>query len=86
MGTVKVILDACFEIPKLEDSILHFQMLLNIRNMEPKCIRRTCLWSVTLRVGDVVLIWMLTPANNSKSDRLFCIYAKLLCEFQSNGI
>ena len=32
----KVILDACFEIPKLEDSILNFQILFNIRNMELK--------------------------------------------------
>ena len=33
IGTIKVILDACFEIPKLENSILNFQTLFDIRNM-----------------------------------------------------
>ena len=45
-----MILDACFEIPKLENSILNVQMLFNLRNVELKMsqhIKRTCLWSVT---------------------------------------
>ena len=29
-------LDECFEVPKLEDSILNFQILFDIRNMELK--------------------------------------------------
>ena len=65
-----MILDEFFEIPKLEDSILNFQILFNIRNMElemPQNIRRTCLWSVTLQVEDTALIWTPTPANNKKS-------------------
>ena len=58
-----MILDACFEVPKLED----FQILFDIRNLEPKMsqhVRRTFLWSVTLKVPDMALIWTLTPANN----------------------
>ena len=52
---------------KLEDSILNFQILFNITNMELKMsqhIRRTCLRSVTPKVEDTALIWMLTSANN----------------------
>ena len=65
-----MILDACFEIPKLEDSILNFQILFNIRNMELKMskhIRRTCLRSVALKAEDTALIWILTSAKNKKS-------------------
>ena len=66
-----MILDACFEIPKLEDSILNFQILFNIRNMELKIsqhTRKTWLWSVTRTVEeDTALLWTLTPANNKKS-------------------
>ena len=29
-------------------------------------IRRTCLWSVALKVEDTALIWMLTSAKNKK--------------------
>ena len=32
-----------------------------------KHIRRTCLRSVTLKVEDTALIWMLTSAKNTKS-------------------
>ena len=42
-----MILDACLEIPKLEDSILNFGILFNVKNLELKMskpIRRTCLW------------------------------------------
>ena len=59
-----MILDACFEIPELQDSILNFQILFNIRNIELKIskhIRGTCLRSVALKVKDTALIWMLTP-------------------------
>ena len=31
-----MILDACFEIPKLYDTMLNFQILFNIRNIELK--------------------------------------------------
>ena len=65
-----MILDACFEVPKIEDSILNFEILFDIRNMELKMsqhISRTCLWSVTLKLADIALIWTLTPANNNKS-------------------
>ena len=65
-----MILDACFEIPKLEDSILNFQMLFDVRNMELKMsqlIRRECFPSVALKVEDTVLIWMLTPADKKES-------------------
>ena len=54
-----MILDACFEIPELQDSISNFQILFNIRNIELKMskhIRRTCLWSVALKVEDSALI------------------------------
>ena len=64
-----MILYAGLEVPKLKDSILNFQILFDIRNMELKMsqyIRRTRLWSVTLRVADIALIWTLTPANNNK--------------------
>ena len=67
---IKVILDVCFEISKLEDLILNFQVLFLIRNMELKMsqpIGRRCLWSVALKVKDTALIWMLTPANFKKS-------------------
>ena len=62
-----MILDACFQVPKLEDSILNFQILFDERKMELKMsqhIRRTCLWSVTLKVADIALIWPLTQGNN----------------------
>ena len=66
-----MILDSCFEIPKLEDSILNFQILDNIRNMELKIsqhTRKTWLWSVARTVEeDTALLWTLTPANNKKS-------------------
>ena len=65
-----MILDACFEIPKLEESILNLQTLFNARNMELKIsqhIKRTCLWFVTLTVEDTGLILTLAPANNKKS-------------------
>ena len=65
-----MILDACFEIPELQDSISNFQILFNIRNIELKMakhIRRTCLWYVALKVEDSALIWMLTSAENKKS-------------------
>ena len=65
-----MILDACFDIPKLEDSILNFQILFNIRNIELKMskhIRRTCLRSVALKAEDTALIWMLTSAKNKKT-------------------
>ena len=45
-----------FEIPKLQDSILNFQTLFNIRNIELKMskrIRRTCLRSVALKAEDL---------------------------------
>ena len=63
-----MILDACFEIPELYDSILNFQILFNIRNIELKMskhIRRTCLKSVALK--DTVLIWMLTSAKKTEN-------------------
>ena len=47
-------MDACFEVPKLYDSILNFQILFNIRNIELKMskhIRRICLRSVALLSG-----------------------------------
>ena len=65
-----MILGTCFEVLKLEDSILNFQMLFDKRNVELKMsqhIRRTSLWSVTLKVADIALIWTLTPGNNNKS-------------------
>ena len=65
-----MILDACFEIPKLKESILNFQILLKIRNIELKMskhMRRTCLWFLALKVEDTALIWMLTSAKNKKS-------------------
>ena len=65
-----MILDACFEIPKLQDSILNFQILFNIRNIELKMSkhrRRTCLRSVALKAEDTALIWMITSAKNKKS-------------------
>ena len=61
-----MILDACFEIPELKDSILNLQILFNIRNIELKMskhIRTTCLRSVALKVEDTVLIWMFTSAK-----------------------
>ena len=63
-----MILDACFEVPKLEDSILNFQILFDKRMVELKMSqhnRRTWLWSVTLEVADIALIWTLTPGNKS---------------------
>ena len=65
-----MILDACFEIPKLEDSILNFQILFSIRNIElrmSKHIRRSCVWSVALKMEDTTLIWMLRSAKNKRS-------------------
>ena len=65
-----MILDACFQLPKLEDSILNFQILLNKRKVELKMsqhLRRKCLLSVTLKVAHIALIWTLTPGNNNKS-------------------
>ena len=50
-----MILDASFEILKLEDSILNFQLLFNMRNMELKIsqhIRRTRLRSLTPKLED----------------------------------
>ena len=64
-----VMLDACFEISKLQDSILNFQILFNIRNIELKMskhVRRTCLRSVALKVEDTALIWMLTSEKKQK--------------------
>ena len=46
-----MILDAYFKITKLEDSILNFKILFDVKNMELKIsqhIRRTCLLSVTI--------------------------------------
>ena len=34
-----MILDACFEIPELYDSILNFQILFNIRNIVKKNVK-----------------------------------------------
>ena len=68
--------DVCFEIPKLENSILNFQILFNVRNMGLKMsqhIRRTCLWFVTLKVEDNAVIWTLTSVNNKES-----LYMKML--------
>ena len=65
-----MILDTCFEIPKLQDSILNFQILFNIINIELKMskhTRITCLRSVAPKVEDTALIWMLTSAKNKKS-------------------
>ena len=65
-----MILDACFEIAELSDSILNFQILFNIRNIELKIskhIRRTCLRSVALKVEDTVLAWMLTSAKTKRT-------------------
>ena len=65
-----MILDACFEIRKLQDSILNFQILFNIRNIELKMskhVGRTCLRSVALKVEDTALIWMLTSAKSKNS-------------------
>ena len=67
-----MILDACFEIPKLQDSILNFQILFNIRNIEIKMskhIRRTCLRSVALKIEDTALIWMLTSAKKTMKSK-----------------
>ena len=64
-----MILDTFFEIPKLEDPILNFQILFGIRNTELKIsqhISRTCLWFVTLKVEDAALI----------SDRAKAFYKK----------
>ena len=61
-----MILDACFEVAELYDSILNFQILFNFRNIELKIskhIRRTCLRSVALEIEDPALIWMLTSAK-----------------------
>ena len=66
MGAIKVILDSCFEIAELYDSIFNLQIWFNIRNIELKTskhIRRTCLRSVALEVEDTALIWMLTSAK-----------------------
>ena len=67
-----MILDPCFEIPKLLR--LHFKLsniaYNNIRNIELKLskhMRRTCLCSVALKVEDTALILMLTSAKNKKS-------------------
>ena len=50
-------------------SILNFQILFNIRNIELKMSKhiRTCLSSVALKAEDTALIWMLTSAKNKKS-------------------
>ena len=51
-----------FEIPRLKNAILNFQILFDVRNMELKMsqhIKRTCLWPLTLIVVDIALIWML---------------------------
>ena len=64
-----MILDACFEVLKLEDSILNFQMLFDERRVELKMsqhVRRACLWSMTLKLVDIALTWTLTPGNNNK--------------------
>ena len=53
-------------VAELQDSILNFQILFNIRNIELKIskhIRRTCLGSVALEIEDTALIWMLTSAK-----------------------
>ena len=50
-----MILDVCFEIYKLEDSILNFQILFDMGNMELKMsqhIRRTFLWSVACTTSE----------------------------------
>ena len=63
-----MILDACSEELKLEDSILKFQILFDERRLELKMsqhIRRICLWSVTLIVADIELTWTLTLGNNN---------------------
>ena len=52
-----MIRDACCEIPKLEDSISNFQILMS------EHIRITCVWSVE----DTALIWTLTRTNSKKS-------------------
>ena len=47
-------------------------MLFNIKNIELKMskhIRRTCLRSVTLKVEDTALIWMLISAKKKKAKR-----------------
>ena len=65
-----MILDACFEVRRLEDPILNFQILFDKRKVElnmSQHIRRTCLWSVTLKVADIALTWTLTPGNDSRS-------------------
>ena len=77
-----MILDVCFEVPKFKDSILNFQVVFNIRNMELKMsqhIRRTCLWSVTLKVADIVRIWTFTPENNTKSLFPYCKTLHVQC-------
>ena len=64
-----MILDACFVVAQLQDSILNFQILFNIRNIELKIskhIRTTCLGSVALEIEDTALIWMLTSAKKTK--------------------
>ena len=69
MSAIKVILDACFEIAELYDSIFNLQIWFNIRNIELKTskhIRRTFLRSVALEVEDTALIWMLTSAKKTK--------------------
>ena len=41
---------------KLENSILNFQLLFNVRNMELNMLhhrRKICLWSVTLKAEDI---------------------------------
>ena len=53
-----MILDPCFEVTKLEDPILNFQILFDKRNMELKIsqhARGTCLWFVTIKVADLIL-------------------------------
>ena len=65
-----MILDACFVVAELQDSILNFQILFNIRNIELKIskqIRRTCLGFVALEIEDTALIWMLTSAKKNKT-------------------
>ena len=55
-----MILDACFEVPKLKVFILNFQILLDKINVELKMSQhrgRRCLGSVTLKVADIALIW-----------------------------
>ena len=82
-----MILDACFEIPKIlyNYSILNFQILFNVRNIELKMskhIRRACLRSVALKVEDTVLIWMLTSAKevpvNAKCYRMEIMFSRCL--------